>query len=112
MSSLRQTSRKTIFALGEGSVSNSLFRNILQIKYLESIFCGDKTDICSANSNNVNILQEPIEKNQLGVSRSNPLFCNILRIKSCESIFYRAKPGYQPPSYLRINILRGSAGEG
>jgi hypothetical protein len=77
--------------------SNSLFRNILQITSLESIFCGPQMRQDSANSNNANILQNFRKKNQRRVSPANPLFHKILPLKSCESIFYRPNRPYRSP---------------
>jgi hypothetical protein len=86
--------------------SNSLFPNILQITSLESRFCAPQIRLCSANSNNVNILQNSGKKNQRRISSANPLFNNILPLKSCESRFYRPNQLYRSPNHKRINILR------
>ena len=42
--------------------ANSLFRNILRIKPLSSIFCVDNQPHCSANLNHSNILAKEYEK--------------------------------------------------
>ena len=94
---------------------NSLFRNILRVSHLESIFCAPKIAPRQCNPRRINILAPLISKNILRqipscspLRRSNSLFRNILHISPIESRFCAPQIAGPSINSSRINILQKS----
>src|ERR1700733_99997 len=71
--------------------ANSLFRNILPVKHLESGFCQAFSRCKIHNLKKTSILSDLRRKPEGLRFAANPLICNILRLKSLESIFCEAE---------------------
>ena len=93
---------------------NSLFCNILQIKPLDSIFCGDAHRYLPGNPLRMNILENtPITSAEIDTQTdlqadAKSLFRNILPVSRCDSRFCRSICRSAHSKSLGMNTLAGS----
>src|SRR3984885_15641771 len=85
---------------------NSLFTNILPVKYLESIFCNPSQSSKSRKSMKTGALRGFMENRPTRQFDAISLFLNILHINHLESIFCAGSDGPKLPNSNGMNILR------
>ena len=88
------------------SCANSLFRNILPLKYLESRFCAVASRVEPRNSQKTKIISGLRERCDDLRFAAKSLICNILRLKSLESIFCEAEMTLRPCKLKKTRILQ------
>lgn len=85
---------------------NSLFTNILPVKYLESIFCNPSQSSKSRKNMKTGALRGFLENRPTRQFDAISLFLNILPINHLESIFCAGSNGPKLPNPNGMNILR------